>query len=354
MATRSLSLQWVEGDADKAETSFFKINTQGTPLDNAEETLLRNRRRSIAIAARSIVRAGTGHKYWSKFSDVSRSEIEKASKKLHAIFFNPEVNQPIKTLDLPLGGTRSPLQALDMLMKLISLTNAEQNQVRKPLVDFAIDSDGSETQRVLNECAKVASRLTGTGPGSLGLHPAVYFYTDNGRHLPDLLLGFLLLCRRHLQNNNMNFFKKFSNSREKIEAFLISNKGIITQALNSVRSNIRVERSADLFQFLVDTCESNEELTDAGVVGAVSPNSMAKILTVVHKNQSEKFTDEAKSAIFIRQSLAASLRCPVCKGYLDPTKSASYDHVQRVQDGGTGESENGQLTHPYCNSAIKN
>jgi len=32
MATRSLSLQWVNGDAEKAETSFFKINTQGTPL----------------------------------------------------------------------------------------------------------------------------------------------------------------------------------------------------------------------------------------------------------------------------------------------------------------------------------
>lgn len=56
MATRTLSLQWVAGDADKAESSFFKINTQGTPLDETEELLLKNRNRSVSVAARSIVR----------------------------------------------------------------------------------------------------------------------------------------------------------------------------------------------------------------------------------------------------------------------------------------------------------
>lgn len=122
MATRSLSLQWVEGDADKAETSFFKINTQGTPLDEAEETLLRNRQRSVAIAARSIIRAGTGHKYWSKFGIEFTQKIENSAKNLHSSLFNPELNRPIKTLDLPLGGTKSPIHALDMLMNLISIT----------------------------------------------------------------------------------------------------------------------------------------------------------------------------------------------------------------------------------------
>ena len=34
--TRTLSLQWVEGDAEKAESSFFKINKQGTPLDKSK------------------------------------------------------------------------------------------------------------------------------------------------------------------------------------------------------------------------------------------------------------------------------------------------------------------------------
>ena len=35
--TRTLQVQWVQGDASVAETSFFKINSQGTPLDELEQ-----------------------------------------------------------------------------------------------------------------------------------------------------------------------------------------------------------------------------------------------------------------------------------------------------------------------------
>lgn len=104
MVLRQLSLQWVSGDADKAESSFFKINTQGTPLDDTEELLLRNRQRSIAIAARSIVRAASGHKYWSKFDSENRKIIEREASSLHHMLFSPDVAVPVKSLDLPIGG----------------------------------------------------------------------------------------------------------------------------------------------------------------------------------------------------------------------------------------------------------
>ncbi|MER9865217.1 DUF262 domain-containing protein [Mesorhizobium sp. M0185] len=354
MATRSLSLQWVEGDADKAETSFFKINTQGTPLDDAEETLLRNRNRSIAIAARSIIRAATGHKYWSKFLDDNRAKIETSAKKLHSLFFNPEVNQPIKTLDLPLGGTRSPIQSLDMLMNLISLTNADQGTIRRPLGEFPEDPDGSETVKVLETCSRIAARLTGTGPSSLGLHPAVYFYTERGRHLPDLLLGFLLLCRNKLQSNDPTFFRKFTENRKKIEDFLIENKAIITQALQIVRSKNRVEKVSDLFNYLIQSYDEGKNPTDNEIIAVIAPNSVSKILSITQGADGERFSDDAKSAIFIRQALKNAMKCPICHGYLDPAKSSSYDHVVRVQDGGKGGDLNGQITHPYCNTAMKN
>ena len=67
--TRTIPVQWIQGSAAVAETSFFKINTQGTPLDEIEEMLIRNRRKPIAIAARAIVRGGTGHQYWSSFPE---------------------------------------------------------------------------------------------------------------------------------------------------------------------------------------------------------------------------------------------------------------------------------------------
>ena len=68
----------------------------------------------------------------------------------------------------------------------------------------------------------------------------------------------------------------------------------------------------------------------------------------------EKFSEDTKSAIFIKTALKSALRCPICNGYLDPAKSVSYDHVTEKAVGGKGNEENGQLTHPYCNQAVKN
>lgn len=104
IAVRGLQIQWVEGDAEKAETSFFNINTQGTPLDDIEELLLKGRKKAISIAARAIIRAGKGHKYWSYFNKDISEKIEASAEKIHSILFDPELQRPIKTLDLPLGG----------------------------------------------------------------------------------------------------------------------------------------------------------------------------------------------------------------------------------------------------------
>ena len=72
--SRGIQVQWVKGDADKAEHSFFKINTQGTPLDPIEELLLKNRNKPIPISARAVIRAGTGHKYWSFFEEENKTK----------------------------------------------------------------------------------------------------------------------------------------------------------------------------------------------------------------------------------------------------------------------------------------
>ena len=91
LLTRALTLQWIQGNAASAETSFFKINSQGTPLDETEEMLIRNRKRPIAIAARAVLRAGSGHKYWSAFSEAIRGEIELSAARFYRYVFSPSL-----------------------------------------------------------------------------------------------------------------------------------------------------------------------------------------------------------------------------------------------------------------------
>jgi hypothetical protein len=43
LASKGIDLQWVPGDAAKAEVSFFKINESASPLDSSEKRLLNAR-----------------------------------------------------------------------------------------------------------------------------------------------------------------------------------------------------------------------------------------------------------------------------------------------------------------------
>jgi hypothetical protein len=138
MLTRALTLQWIEGSSKVAESSFFKINKQGTALDETEETLIRNREKPLAISARAILRAGSGHKYWSDFSDERREEIEGIALEFHERFFKPEATEPLKTLELPIGGTVSTVDALSLLVEFLSIAGTK-NQAPKAITSYEDD-----------------------------------------------------------------------------------------------------------------------------------------------------------------------------------------------------------------------
>lgn len=84
LATISLNLQWVKGDATKAENSFVQINQQAANITPQELELIKNRKRPNAIAARAIIQKGTGHQYWSPFSAERQAAIKELAKRMAA------------------------------------------------------------------------------------------------------------------------------------------------------------------------------------------------------------------------------------------------------------------------------
>lgn len=350
LGSRQLELQWVNGDAEIAEASFFKINTQGTPLDKTEAKLLRNRDRAPAIAARSIVRAATGHKYWSKFDEPTRIKIESLASETNVLLFQPEYSNPIRTLQLPLGGSASTLDALSLLIKLLSITEGTQTDRKPNIEDSESDLDGTLTITALKNALGTLKRISGNEGASLGLHPVVYFYSDRGQYMPDFFLGMAYLIKGKLINNDNDFFKKFTVGRAKIEEFLISNKALIAQMLQQISSRVRTERVADIINYLVANAEDG--VTIEGVASAA--RLKGSIVDLREKVEGKSFSSTSKSTIMLRQALQNPLRCPICSGLLEPSMSVSYDHIERKEDGGDGDDENGQLSHPYCNTGFKN
>ncbi len=351
LITRGLPIQWVKGDADKAESSFFKINTKGTPLDEIEELLLRSRRKPFSITARAIIRAGKGHRYWSSFEKGVASNIESLANDLHQILFDPEIKRPIKTLDLPLGGPKGVRTALQTLIDLALIANRDQQGNPKRIQDTEDDINGAETANVLKNTLVLARRVTGNDSGSLGLHPAVYFYGPTGRHSGPMFMGTMTLIGRKLVNNDKNFFQKFTKIRSRLEDILIGQKDLIATILQKHVSPKRVEKYADFLDGLIDQLSDGTAITEEMLVKMAGLDG--KIVTGNSSDVSKGFSDDTKSEAFIGLALSSSLKCPICNGYLDTEKSVSYDHVVRARDGGDGHVSNCHLTHPYCNQSIK-
>ena len=58
LGLRKLRVQWVQGDAKKAETSSLKINQQGVRLDKTEIELLKSRKKTKLYCCKSNLERG--------------------------------------------------------------------------------------------------------------------------------------------------------------------------------------------------------------------------------------------------------------------------------------------------------
>lgn len=343
-------MQWIQGNAVSAETSFFKINSQGTPLDETEELLIKNRRKPIAIAARAILRAGSGHKYWSAFGADKQAMIENLAASFYKLVFEPESETPLKTLDVPLGGSVSPVDALALLLEFLSIAGSREPS-HKSISGYVDDESGDETVRVLSRSLEIVNRVTGNSAGSLGLHPAIYFYNEKWKYSRFLFLGMSSLLTEKIRNNDSEFFKRFTRSRRKLEEFLVENKSLITNILQNLGKTQRVPKLRSLFGYLIDSFDRNVSVTPEMAIAHLGLRG--RIFDVAGTQTGVTITDETKSMVFVRDAIRTAMRCPICEGLLDSKKSVSYDHKIRVREGGNGDCDNVQMVHPFCNTGVK-
>ncbi|HEX3436751.1 MAG TPA: HNH endonuclease [Pseudacidobacterium sp.] len=242
------------------------------------------------------------------------------------------------------------MDALSLLIEFLTIAGTREQPI-VPISGYLNDDDGDGTLKVLRNSVQILSRLTGNGPGSLGLHPAVYFYNEQGKYSRFLFLGMTALVSEKLRNNNAEWFKAFTLVRQKIEQFLLNNKSTIGLVLQNMGKTQRVPKMRDLFDYLVATAIKNESLEIQKAISHLGITG--RILEVNGKQASPHISDDTKSMLFIQNAIAKALPCPICGGLLDPQKSVSYDHIKAQRDGGSGHINNIQMTHPYCNTGYK-
>lgn len=347
LASLSIQLQWVTGDADKAEKSFFKINQEAVPIDKTELRILQSRNKPNALGARAITRAGTGHKYWSRFQDELQSSIEEIAKDINSALFTPSLRTPIKTLDLPVAGRGYSARTLSLVLEFVNLSNDVKNEK-----DLPNDDSGDETIQYLKKSQKIMRRISGTHPSSLGLHPVVYFYSASGRYQPTAFLAVIDLVK---SLEEKKYFKKFTDIRRKFEDFLLNHKSLPNQVTLKLCSGVKgYRRLQELYWAILMLMEKNKSTEEVKTDILTDKDfDFLNFKETYESSSSGDFSQETKSAIFLRDALENPLRCQICEGLIH-FNSIHVDHIIRKEDGGLGTMENAQIAHPYCNSTYKN
>jgi len=344
LATISLNLQWVRGDAKKAENSFVRINQQAANITPQELELIQNRKRPNAIAARAIIQRGTGHQYWSPFGTDKQKVIKEIATDIFDIIFRPFLNYPIKTLDLPAGGAAYSSTSLRMIYDFVNLASGAS--------DNNDDTTGQKTIDHLTRCRKVAKLIISNDASSLGLHPAVYFYSWTGKQQPILFLTWASLIVNIEQGKTLDEFVKI---RGRLENVLINNRSLINQLIR--KFGTKSSGAKHLEGFYVDIMEyfKNGKSED-DILSLFKDNAKYPYLQPDEVPYSgvapTKFSTQVKSGLIVQNLLPSAPRCPICAG-LVPTQAISVDHKIRKEDGGESVADNAQITHPYCNTGFK-
>lgn len=353
LGVHAVSLQWVPGDASKAEHSYFKINQQATPIEATELAMIQARRKPNALATRALIRAGTGHKYWSKFSQEVQDEIESIGRDVYEALFRPAIETPIKTLDLPVAGRGYSAESIKLIFDLVNYLNGVEEPGGKADQKGKLedDQDGQATLRFLKAVRRTSLRISGTDPGSLGLHPVVYFYGATGRFLPTAFLATVAFVRELEAEHRL---PQFTEAGARFEDFLLEYRhfpNLIARNLGAAQRGL--QSTLTMYRTLlasVTADKPNEEIVKE--LRTKPQLAFLQVITDEDKKYRRNFSIPTKNAVFLQQALANELCCAICGARMH-YKSISVDHVQRIEDGGAGTADNAQLTHPYCNTGYK-
>lgn len=344
LGSRPLQLQWVRGDADKAEASFIRINQRAVMIDPQELELIEKRRKPQTIAARAIIRRGTGHKYWSRFGAREQQQIEDLATELHKLIFEPALQYPITSLDLPAGGAVYSGPALRMVYDFIALSVST--------VSADDDIQGQRTVEYLTRCRRVMHLLLSKHASSLGLHPAIYFYSWTGNQQPILFLAVLSLV---IDWDRANKLKEFTLRRRSFEEFLVSNRTLINQIVR--KFGTKSSGMKHLRAFYEDTINlitpgiSNEEITQE-LIKQSTYSYLQPGESPYEGVSPTRMSTSVKAGLTMRKLLETSPRCSICGAFIS-SQAITIDHKQRRADGGSTTHENTDLAHPYCNTGYK-
>lgn len=201
-------------------------------------------------------------------------------------------------------------------------------------------------------CRRVMGLLISRDPSSLGLHPAIYFYSWTGNQKPVLFLVIVELAIEWDQTGRLNAFTKH---RRELEEFLFRNRTLLNQIVRKFGTKDSGARHlATFYRHVLNIIakghthtEITAELQQNPVYPYLQPDELP-----YDGVAPTRMSTQVRAGLVMRKLLETAPRCSICGGFV-PSQAVSVDHKERRADGGLTVPENTDLSHPYCNSGYK-
>jgi 5-methylcytosine-specific restriction endonuclease McrA len=358
-----IDITWIDGNADKAEASFFRINGSAAPIDPIELSVIRARKKPNALATRALMNVGAGYEYWREFSKENKNKIRDISKSVYAMLFEPAYKVPVKTPELPLAGSPYSSPAFRMILDMVNIVNDVTDSMwmfnhKKPDGDentLPNETEGSATVGFMKKVEKTVMLLCADDESSLGLHPMVYCYGPSAKFQPPAFLATVKFFSELSRNKRLI---SFTEVRKHFEDFLINHRHFTVALAHAGGSRTRSLRPLLRMYEIILECAKN---------GVIDHNKIAKTLLAekslyalksakktIHypKKRKGTFHNDAKGHSILEEVVNAPLLCKICGSRLHPN-SMSADHIKRRRDGGDSTVKNLQWSHPFCNSGYR-
>ncbi|UZP03733.1 DUF262 domain-containing protein [Clostridium botulinum] len=284
IAKRSIAVQWVTGDYQKAKESFIRINEQGVVISEDEKELIENDQLPTSKLSRAILAHGLGQ--------VSKNQNEK-TKLLFERFFTPFLSHQLN--NYPLAGS------LDEDFVISKIYNAVK----------IIDNSERLSIELLEE--KVFNILK-MMQDELNISQKVYFYGATKKFKTNSFYGLIRFMLYLSENKEM--FKLFIKNRKKFEEFLVDNeRHIQTIARKKRQAKKAYEEVGSYYKLLLLACE-NDDFSELKEKYYYLDFGIKKYNTAKEKtlqNNYELFISEVP-------------RCFICKGFIDGNKDSEKTH----------------------------
>ena len=335
----------------------IRINQGGTVIDPLEARILRAKKSAIAIATRIITRGGTGHEYWKHFTDAkARERTPNVGGEIYKLLFFPTLEMPIKTPDIPLAGFGYGSGVLRLAFDIVGLANGlpvpDSTRAKGDETQLQDDQIGTETLEYLTKARRVVKLILSNEPLSLGLHPALYFYTAGGTFQAPALLNCIAWF---LDLEKRGKIQQFLKVRGAFENLMISHPAVIKPATHKLGSGSRTRsKMLELFERALELLSANKDPARAWKrlvkeFPYLAADEEEQVEAAHNKGKSGgKFSRSTKSAASL-SDLSNIQKCVLCGGLLHKNGKV-VDHKEPRSGRGSSASANARWVHPACNS----